>query len=111
MRIQYSTYYLTSRFTGGPPKEEPLNQLVPLVEFSFDSPRGQYTAATMNPGFGYVAVTWQVAAEAIVPLNREGGTGTGFRAQLLFFLDDLMPSLFGRPLLTDQPNVSQIAWH
>lgn len=46
--IQYSTYYLTSRFTSGPPKDEPLNQLVPLVEFSFDSPRGQYTAATMK---------------------------------------------------------------
>jgi hypothetical protein len=109
--IQYSTYYLTSRFTGGPPKEEPLNQLVPLVEFNFDSPRGHYTAATMNPGFAYVAVAWQIAAEAIVPLNREGGSGTGFRAQLLFFLDDLLPSLFGKPLLSDRPNRSQIAWH
>ena len=109
--IQYSTYYLTSRFTGGPPKEEPLNQFIPLVEFSFDSPRGQNTSATMNPGFAYVAVTWQIAAEAIVPLNREGGSGTGFRAQLLFFLDDLLPSLFGKPLLTDQPNRSVIAWH
>src|SRR6516225_3212506 len=106
--IQYSTYYLTSRFTGGPPKEEPLNQLVPLVEFNFDSPRGQYTAATMNPGFAYVAVAWQIAAEVIVPLNREGGSGTGFRAQLLFFLDDLVPSVFGKPLLSDQPNRSQI---
>ena len=71
--IQYSTLYLTSRFTGGPPKAEPLNQLVPLVEFSFDSPRKQYTAATMNPGFAYVAVAWQIAAEAVVPLNRAGG--------------------------------------
>jgi len=109
--IQYSTLYLTSRFTGGPPKEEPLKQLLPLVEFSFDSPRGQSTAATMNPGFAYVAVSWQIAAEAIVPLNREGGSGTGFRAQLLFFLDDLLPSLFGKPLLSDQPNRSLIAWH
>jgi hypothetical protein len=109
--IQYSTYYLTTRFTGEPPKEEPLNQFIPLVEFSFDSPRGQNTAATMNPGFAYVAVTWQIAAEAIVPLNREGGSGTGFRAQLLFFLDDLLPSLFGKPLLSDQPNRSLIAWH
>jgi len=109
--IQYSTYYLTSRFTGGPPKEEPLNQFLPLVEFSFDSPRGQKTAATMNPGFAYVAVTWQIAAEVIVPLNREGGSGTGFRAQLLFFLDDLLHSLFGKPLLSDQPNRSLIAWH
>jgi hypothetical protein len=44
----------------------------------------------MNPSFAYVAVTWQIAAEAIVPLNREGGSGIGFRAQLLFFLDDLL---------------------
>jgi len=34
LSLQYSTYYLTSRFTGGPPKDEPLNQLLPLVEFS-----------------------------------------------------------------------------
>ena len=84
---------------------------MPLVEFSFDSPRGQYTAATMNPGFAYVAVTWQIAAEAVVPLNRAGGDGIVFRAQLLFFLDDLLPSLFGKPLLSDQPDRSQIAWH
>jgi hypothetical protein len=111
LSLQYSTYYITSRFTGGPPKEEPLNQLVPLVEFSFDSPRGQNTAATMNPGLAYVAVTWQLAAEVIVPLNREGGTGTGFRAQLLFFLDDLIPKLFDKPLLSDKPDRSLIAWH
>jgi hypothetical protein len=108
--IQYSTLYLTSRFDGGPPKEEPLNQFVPLVEFKFDSPRGQYTAATANPGIAYVAVAWQIAAEAIIPLNRTGGNGTGFRAQLLFFLDDLIPSLFARPLLSNKPERSQIAW-
>jgi hypothetical protein len=110
LSIQYSTYYLTSRFTGGPPKEEPLNQFVPLVEFSFDSPRGHNTAATMNPGFAYVAVAWQIAAEVIMPLNQAGGHGTGFRAQLLFFLDDLLPSVFGKPLLSDKPEVNQIAW-
>jgi len=109
--LQYSTYYLTSRFTGGPPKKEPLNQLVPLVEFSFDTPFGQSTAATMNPGFAYVAVTWQIAAEAIVPLNRAGGSGPGVRAQLMFFLDDLIPSVFGKPLLSGKPDRSLIAWH
>ncbi len=109
--VQYSTYYFTDRFTGGPPKDEPLNQLVPLVEFNFDSPRGQKTAATMNPGFAYVAVRWQIAAEAIVPLNREAGSGPGFRAQLLFFLDDLIPSVFGKPLLSEQPNRGLTAWH
>ncbi|WP_407167438.1 hypothetical protein [Bradyrhizobium sp. ORS 111] len=108
--IQYSTLYLTKRFDGGPPKDEPLNQLVPLVEFRFESPRGQATAASANPGFAYVAVTWQVAAEAIIPLNRAGGSGPGFRAQLLLFLDDLVPSLFGKPLISDHPARTQIAW-
>ncbi len=65
----------------------------------------------MVPGFAYVAVTWQVAAEAVVPMNRAGGSGPGFRTQLLFFLDDLIPSVFGKPLLSDKPEVSQIAWH
>jgi len=99
--VEFSTLYLTSRFAPGKlPKQEPLNQLVPLVEFSFVSPRGEKTAATMNPGLSYVAVTWQVAAEAIVPLNTEAGRGIGGRAQLLLFLDDLIPSLFGKPLLS-----------
>ena len=101
--LQFSTLYLTSRFTPGKlPKDEPLNQLVPLVEFSFDSPRGQKTVATMNPGLSYVAVSWQVAAEAVVPLNSEAGRSVGARAQLLLFLDELIPSLFGKPLLSDR---------
>ena len=101
--LEFSTLYLTSRFTPGKlPKEEPLNQLVPLVEFSFHSPRGEKTVATMNPGLSYVAVSWQVAAEAIVPLNSEAGRSVGARAQLLLFLQDLIPSIFGKPLLSDR---------
>lgn len=109
--IQFSTLYLTSRFDGGPPTHEPTNQWVPLIEFKFDSPSGQKTATTANPGFAYVDGTWQVAAEVIVPMNHTGGSGPGFRAQLLLFLDDLMPSVFGRPLLTDKaPANRQIVW-
>jgi hypothetical protein len=101
--LEFSTLYLTSRFTPGKlPKDEPLNQLVPLVEFSFHSPRGEKTVATMNPGFSYVAVSWQVAVEAIVPLNSEAGRSVGARAQLLLFLQDLIPSVFGKPLLSDR---------
>jgi hypothetical protein len=48
--IQYSTYYLTGRYTPGKlPKNEPLHQFIPLVEFAFDTPRGEKTAATMIP--------------------------------------------------------------
>jgi hypothetical protein len=101
--FEFSTLYLTSRFTPGKlPKDEPLNQLVPLVEFSFDSPRGEKTIASVNPGLSYVAVSWQLAAEAIVPLNSEAGRSIGARAQLLLFLDEVIPSLFGKPLLSDR---------
>jgi hypothetical protein len=37
--VQYSTLYLTSRFNGGPPKNEPLNQVVPAHEDSILLPR------------------------------------------------------------------------
>jgi hypothetical protein len=103
LALEFSTLYLTNRFTGGPPKEEPLNQFVPLVEFAFDTPIGhgfgRKTASTSNPGLSYVAETWQLAAEAIMPMNREAGRGAGARIQLLLFLDDLVPILFGKPLL------------
>ena len=70
--IQYSTLYLTSRFNGGPPKDEPLNQWVPLVEFRFDSPHGQYTAATINPGFAYESEVAVIRRQtmAVEPLCR-----------------------------------------
>jgi hypothetical protein len=54
---------------------------------------------TMNPGLSYV-VTWQIAVEAIIPLNNASGPGIGGRTQLLLFLNHLAPSLFGKPLLT-----------
>ena len=97
--VQYSTFYLTNRFVPGKlPKEEPVQQFVPLVEFAFDSANGVKTAATMNPGIAYVAKTYQFGVEAIVPLNGEGGRNVGMRAQLLLFLDDLLPSIFGKPI-------------
>jgi hypothetical protein len=105
--LEYSMLYLTDRFDGGPPKEEPLNQMVPLVEFAFDSQfgdgLGHKTAGTVNPGLSYVAVSYQVAAEAIVPMNHEAGSGVGVRVQLLLFLDDLVPSIFDKPLFSDKP--------
>jgi hypothetical protein len=54
-------FYLTNRYTPGKlPKDEPVHQFIPLVEFAFDTPRGEKTAATMNPGLAYVADAWQV---------------------------------------------------
>jgi hypothetical protein len=96
--LQYSTLYLTDRFTGQPPKEEPLKQFVPLVEFAFNTTRGHGTTAVMTPALSYVAVVWQFSVGASIPLNTQTGKHPGVQAQLLFFLDDLIPSLFSKPV-------------
>jgi hypothetical protein len=99
--LQFSTLYLTDRFTGGPPAEEPLFQWLPLVEFAGDTPRRGKTGITVNPGIAYVGDSYQIAAELILPLNREAGRAPGFMVKLLLFTDDLLPSLFGKPVFAD----------
>ena len=59
------------------------------AQLDFPAQRSNTSENRLN----YVALTWKIAAEAIIPLNRAGGSGTGFRAQLLFFPDDLIPSV------------------
>ncbi len=99
--LEFSTLYLTDRFTGAAPKHEPVNQFVPLVEFAFDTPlgTGQRTKGTINPGLSYVAGTWQVVVEAMAPIDRFSGRSIGVRAQTMVFIDDMFPALFGKPLL------------
>ena len=97
--VEYSTLFLTNRFKYGLlPDEEPLHQFVPLVEFAFDSSPAIKTTGTMNPGLSYVEQTWQLTGEAVIPLNQGQSKVTGFRVQLIFFLDDLIPTLFEKPL-------------
>ena len=68
---------------------------ITLSNYSF----GTKTAATVNPGISYVFDTYQLSIEAIVPINRRGGSSLGVRAGAVFFLDDLIPSIFGKPVL------------
>src|SRR5262249_11130524 len=99
--LQYSTFYLTPAFAAGRlPKGEPLNQLIPLIEFAFDTPLREKPFATVNPGLAYVGDKYQIAAEVILPLNSNTGRNAGVRAQLLLFTDDLIPSLFGKPVFS-----------
>jgi hypothetical protein len=99
--LQFSTLYLTDRFTGEPPVEEPLFQWLPLVELAGDTPRNGKTGITINPGIAYVGDSYQIAAELILPLNREAGRAPGFMVKLLLFTEDLLPSLFGKPVFAD----------
>jgi hypothetical protein len=79
---------------------EPLNRMIPLVEFAMETPldgAGGGTTGTINPGVLWVGQAVQLGLEAIIPLNAESGRGVGVRAELHFNLDDLFPTSLGKP--------------
>ena len=75
--------------------------LTPVVEFSVSSPTGAHgdrTTGAINPGLIWSGQYIQLAAEAIVPVNKASGHGVGFIGQLHFYIDDLLPHSLGRPI-------------
>jgi hypothetical protein len=104
--IQYSMPYLKSAVVDlGLP--DFINHLIPIVEASLQTPvgntltSGTMTTGTINPGFIWVGNTFQVAVEALIPINRQSGTKIGAVAQLHFFLDDIDPRGIGKPIFGD----------
>jgi len=102
--LQYSMPYLKSAVVDlGLP--DFVNHLVPIMEAQFSTPvantvdSGTKTTGTINPGLIYVGKTYQVAVEAIIPINRDSGGNVGVIGQLHFYLDDLFPNSLGRPLI------------
>ena len=79
-----------------------INRLTPIVEVAIDQPvanRGEErTTGTINPGVLWSGRYVQLGAEAIIPINGDSGDSTGFALQLHFYVDDLFPHSFGRPL-------------
>ena len=51
------------------------------------------------PGAIYIGTVYQVGLEAIIPANKQSGSGVGVIGQLHFYLDDMFPSTIGVPLL------------
>jgi hypothetical protein len=101
--LQYSMPYLRSSVAD---LDLPtfVNHLIPIVEAQFATPvannagTGIRTTGTINPGVIWVGNYFQVGVEAIVPINRDSGTGVGFLAQLHLYLDDIFPRTIGQPL-------------
>ena len=83
----------------------PLSQMIPLVEVSYSTAlnRGQggQTIGTVQPGIIWSGQFFQISAEAIIPATRQTGNGYGGLVQLHFYLDDIFPNSFGRPLFGD----------
>ena len=98
--LEYSVIYLQSQVQDMH-LHTPLDRLIPLVEFAFESPlnrgaQGQI-AGTINPGVIWAGKYFQVGVEAVVPINERTGNNVGIIAQLHFFVDDLFPHSLGRP--------------
>ena len=79
-----------------------VNRLIPLVEWNLSTETSNFdggeerTTGTINPGVIYVGDKFQIAGEAIIPVNR--ASGAGGMGQLHFYLDDIFPNTYGRPL-------------
>jgi hypothetical protein len=101
--FQYSMPYLKSVVIDlGLP--EFIDHLIPLVEATLQTPvantltSGTMTTGTINPGVIWVGNTFQVAVEALIPVNRQSGSNVGVIAQLHLYLDDIDPRGIGKPI-------------
>jgi hypothetical protein len=100
--FQYSLPYLDAH-VGQIEGPAFLSRLIPLVEISLQSPiansfAGEKTTGTVNPGIVYIADTYQIAVEAMIPINKGSGKHIGVIAQLHFSLDEILPNTLGKPL-------------
>jgi hypothetical protein len=99
--LQYSLPYLAAQVHdyGWPTW---VNRLTPIVEVAIDQPIAnrddERATGTINPGLLWSGRYLQLGAEAIIPINDDSGDSTGFALQLHFYVDDLFPHSFGRPL-------------
>jgi len=99
--VQYSIPYLQSQVKDyGLP--DFIGRLVPLVETTWKSPAaapgGTPATLVVAPGVIYLADTYQVGLEALIPANRAAGPNVGVIAQVHLFFDDLFPTSLGKPL-------------
>jgi hypothetical protein len=103
--LEYSLIYLQSQVKGIGLRA-PFDRLIPLVEFPMETPlnRGRPpTTGTVNPGVIWSGKYFQLGVEAVIPINSHTGNNVGVLAQLHFYLDDLLPKLFGKPLFGARP--------
>jgi hypothetical protein len=110
--LQYSMPYLKSEVIDlGLP--DFFNHLIPIIEVSLTTPVANNfgnpytTTGTVNPGVIWVGSYFQVGIEAMVPINRESGSGVGVIGQLHVYLDDMFPKSIGQPLFGETSTSSR----
>jgi hypothetical protein len=101
--LQYSLPYLKSEIIDLQLPDF-FNHLIPIVELSLTTPAANNfgnpytTTGTVNPGVIWVGSYFQIGLEAMIPINRESGSGVGVLGQLHLYLDDMFPTTVGQPL-------------
>jgi hypothetical protein len=98
--VEYSLPYLQS-FVKDVGLPEPFKRMIPLVEFDLQKPIDRGASGftgTVNPGVIWAGRYMQFAVEAVIPANGRTGGGKGLLFQVHFFIDDLFPHSFGRPI-------------
>jgi hypothetical protein len=102
--VQYSLPYMNANISevDGP---DFLKHLIPITEVAFQTPishappGGYVTTGTVQPGVVYMADSWQLAVEALIPINAASGRNVGVVGQIDIFLDDMFPNSFiGKPI-------------
>ncbi|MGA7803835.1 hypothetical protein [Bradyrhizobium sp.] len=107
--LQYSMPYLKSEVID---LELPdfINHLIPILEANFTTPVANNfgnpytTTGFLNPGVIWVGSYFQVGLEAVIPINRDSGSGVGVLGQLHLYLDDMFPTTVGQPLFGGTPS-------
>jgi hypothetical protein len=102
LSLQYSIRYLSAQVKDyGLP--DFVNKLTPVVELSWSSaasrPSQQVTQYLWGIGVNYTATSYAVGVEALVPGNRNSGSGLGMIAQFHLYFDDLLPHSLGKPIV------------
>jgi hypothetical protein len=110
--LQYSLLYMNAFVHEVPPF---FRNLIPTVEAVFTTPVSNIgpsvpgavigtheTLGTVQPGVFYIGrlgpVSFELGAEAVIPINHASGRHVGAMAILDFFLDDIFPDTIGKPL-------------
>ena len=102
--LQYSLPYYNSNV--GEIGNDFFKHLIPTVEFAFSTPTAHAeegtwgTTGAIQPGVVYMADKWQIAVEAVIPVNGASGHGAGVVASLDLFLDDIFPNTVGKPIFS-----------
>ncbi|MBV8099385.1 MAG: hypothetical protein JOZ31_09535 [Verrucomicrobia bacterium] len=99
--VEYSLIYLQEHVKNIG-LHAPFDRMIPLVEFSMSTPvdrHGGTTTGTINPGVIWSGQYFQVGVEAVLPVNDHTGFNPGVVGQVHFYLDDILPKIFSKPLL------------